>query len=429
MMASAGWLVKGAGSGLKAMADSLPGVNRLLLYRDLNVAGGSPQSTEGYVSVVFQALAVFRFLTFAMGAGLAFFLNLGDEPPIGQALLIGSVGVHNMARVAWRFNPASHRPKTNIAILASDVVLAVTLVLLTDGLDSAFLIYSLAPILSASLLMGLRSALAVAVASGLAVSGAYLVSGLEIGGLPWILSGNYLAFSLMYLAVCLLIAYLPFLANLNWQRRVRSESIQGERHRLRREVHDNVAQTLAFLSLKLRRAEEKATSPTGFITAQDVMDIGSMVERAYLAVRDYLDDAHEIATSEPLGTSLALAAGQWSRDTGMSVQMSLAEAGHALTPPVKLQILQIAREALANVAKHANPTRVWVGLERAPDGLVLTIRDDGLGFDTERSHGHGLDIMYERADVVGAKLSVNSRPGEGTTVTLKYATDAAGGSS
>lgn len=428
-MATAGRLVRSAGNGLKTLVESLPWVDRLPTDRGLNGTGVSPSSTEGYVSVIFQAVAVLRFFSFAMGAGLVFFLNLGDEPPIGQGLLIGSVGLYNMARVLWRFNPAAHGLPMNLVVLGSDVALSLTLVLLTDGLDSAFLIYSLAPILAASLLMGPRSALAVAAISGLAVSGAYVVSGIGIGGLPWILTGNYLAFSLMYLAVCLLIAYLPFLANLNWQRRVRRESMQGERLRLRREVHDNVAQTLAFLSLKLRRAEERATSPTGSITAQDVMEIGSMVERAYLAVRDYLDEAHEITSTEPLGTSLALAAGQWSRDTGLPVQMSLAETDYSLTSEVKLQMLQIAREALANVAKHARPTRVWVEVERVLDGIVLRIRDDGRGFSTAQPRGHGLDIMYERAATVGATLTVKSQPGEGTEIVVKYVPDAVGGDS
>ncbi|MDP7219114.1 MAG: hypothetical protein QF565_06540, partial [Arenicellales bacterium] len=61
--------------------------------------GGRAVPTESYVSVVFQALAVFRFFSFAMGAGLAFFINLGDDPPVRQAILIGVVGLYNMVRV------------------------------------------------------------------------------------------------------------------------------------------------------------------------------------------------------------------------------------------------------------------------------------------------------------------------------------------
>ena len=71
---------------------------------------------------------------------------------IGRGVLIGLVGLYNLARVLWRFNPSAHMMLANLLVLGSDVLLSITLVLMTDGLDSAFLIYSLAPILSASLL-------------------------------------------------------------------------------------------------------------------------------------------------------------------------------------------------------------------------------------------------------------------------------------
>ena len=268
--------------------------------------------------------------------------------------------------------------------------------------------------------MGPATAITVAGVTGLLVSGGYVFAGFGFGEFPSVLSGNYLAFSLMYVAVCLLVAYLPFIANLNWQRRVRRESMDLERNRLRREVHDNVAQTLAFLSLKVKRAEERATSPGEGLKARDVMDIGSMVERAYLAVRDYLDESQEREAGEPLGTSLALAARQWTRDTGVPVQMSLAPASDGLPAPDRLHLLQIAREALANVAKHASPTQVWLELQQSSDGATLRIRDDGRGFASTQPRGHGLDIMAERASAIGASLNVTSRPGEGTDVVVSY---------
>ena len=385
-----------------------------------STAGDTGTTVESYVTAVFEALAVFRFLSYALGASLVFFLNLGDQPPFRLALLLGIVGLYNIARVAFRFTPAAYGPFVIWLILGSDVSLSVTLVFLTNGLDSAFLVYSLAPVLTTSLLMDARSAIAAATISALSVSGAYVVAGLGIGEFPWILHGNYLVFALLYLAVCLLIAYLPFLANLNWQARVRSESMSAERRRLRREVHDNVAQTLAFLSLKVRRAEEKASTTSGATTSRDVMDIRSMVERAYLAVRDYLDETLDRDAGEPLGTSLAVASGQWSRDTGLPVQMNLARGDYISSPLVKRQLLQIAREALANVAKHSNSSQVWVELDYSPDEVRLRIRDNGRGFGPSQPRGHGLDIMSERAAVVGAKLAVDSSPGKGTEVVVIY---------
>ena len=355
-----------------------------------------------------------------MGAGLIFVKSPGGQTLIVEGLLMAVVGLYNVGRVFWRFDPASHRVLFRWLTLGIDVVFSVALVLMTLGLDSAFLIYSFAPILTASLLMDLRSSLAVAAVSGLAVTGAYVVSGLGIGGFPWVLTGNYLALSLMYLAVCMMMAYLPFLSNLNWQQRIRNESRAAERQRLRREVHDNVAQTLAFLSLKVKRAGERASAGNDAITSNDVADIGSMVERAYLAVRDYLDESNDQELGEPLGTSLTSTALQWSQDTGLPVQMNLSEDDDSLSPGVKLQLLQIAREALANVAKHAAPTRVWIDLEYASGRAFLRIRDDGAGFSSSQPVGHGMGIMRERAGMIEAELAIQSEIGEGTEVSVIY---------
>lgn len=386
-------------------------------------SGAPARSVEDYVSGVFQAIAVFRFLSFALGVGAGFFLDLDDQPPVELAAQLCLLGLYNVVRVTLRFRPESHSALVNWLILGSDVLLGVGLVLLTNGLDSAFLVYSLAPVIAASLLMDARSAMVVAVVAGLSVSGAHLFAGVGIGTYPWILDGNYLVFALLYLAVCLLIAYLPFVANLNWRARLRSESTAAERSRLRREVHDNVAQTLAFLSLKVKRAEERASSADGAITTRDVVEIRGTVERAYVAVRDYLDGSGDGDVADSLATGLGVAVDQWVADTGLPVEMDVASDDDNLSPRVRLQLVQIAREALANVAKHASPCRAWVELRNGSQESTLRIRDDGRGFSPAQSRGHGLDIMRERAETVGASLTVKSAPGEGTEVVVTYPHD------
>jgi two-component system sensor histidine kinase DegS len=87
---------------------------------------------------------------------------------------------------------------------------------------------------------------------------------------------------------------------------------------------------------------------------------------------------------------------------------------------VRYQLLQITREALANVAKHAATFGAWVSLEYAPDQLTLRIRDAGRGFLASQSPGHGLAIMSERAAMIGANVSVTSAPGAGTEVVATY---------
>ena len=169
-----------------------------------NGARPAAQSMDRYVGFAFQTLAVFRFFSYAMGVGLVFALEPAEEFPVTEGLVVGAVGLYNMARVLWRFNPAAHRAFISWLILGADAILGVSLVLLTNGLDSPFLIYSLAPILTASLLMDPRSAVVVASVTSLTIAGAYITSNFGLGDYPWVLSGNYLALSVLYIAVCFL---------------------------------------------------------------------------------------------------------------------------------------------------------------------------------------------------------------------------------
>lgn len=376
------------------------------------------QPLERYAAVVFQSLAVFRFVSFAMGVGLAFGLHPTQRYTLALFLGVALVGLYNIVRVLWRLNPVRRSLRVDVASVGSDVVLSVGLVLLTDGLDSGFLIYSLAPILAAGLLIDARTATTAGAISALSVLGAYVAGGLGLGGFPWILDGNYLTLSLLYAAICLMTGILPFLTNLNWQRRVRTLAAESEQQRLRRDVHDNVAQTLAFLSMKMKRAERLASESRNLLTARDMDDIASAIERSYLAVRDYLDGTADGLSEGPLGSRLAVATEKWSRDTNLRVTTKMERGESGLPAPVENQLLQIAREALANVAKHASPSRVWVELEYGPEQATLRVRDDGRGFEGPQPRGHGLNIMNERAGMIGASLTVTSTPGQGTEVVV-----------
>jgi len=413
------WPLQNANKVLKRLAEGTVVAEWSLWPWRSKVVDKRTEAGERYVVAVLQSLAVFRFVSFALGSALVFFLNAGelDSSVLGSLVLV--VGVFNVYRILWRFNPSNPKSYVEWASLCADVALSVTLILFSGGLDSPFLIYSLSPILTASLLLTMRGAVAIAWVSVLSVSGAHLLTGLDANDLPWLLSRNYPVLSLLYSAVCLLVVSLPFLANLNWQNRVRAESLASERQRLRREVHDNVAQTLAFLSLKMKIANQRSSQGRSPITEQDVAEIGSIVERTYLTVRDYLDGNQEESRG-PLRQQLSEIINQWSRDTGLSVQLDVNGDEGDLETGVKFQLLQVTREALANVAKHAYPKNVWVILDCSVGRVKIRVIDDGRGFDSTEIKGHGMGIMSERANMAGGDLSIESSPGYGTTVTLDY---------
>jgi two-component system sensor histidine kinase DegS len=87
----------------------------------------------------------------------------------------------------------------------------------------------------------------------------------------------------------------------------------------------------------------------------------------------------------------------------------------------ELLVYQIAREALTNAIKHANPTTIWVSLRLEGRFIALSVIDDGSGFDPQgdRDDRHyGLALMHERAEMLGGDLRISSQPGRGTTISL-----------
>ena len=414
--------LQGAGEGIVRLATNVwDSVQRL----DRSRSGNSrSDSLDRYVSTVSQSLAVFRFLSFALGATLVFSLNPSEQQPFVLGPMVLLVGLFNVYRILWRFDPVQPRIAAQWTSLIVDTTLSISLTLVSGGLDSPFLIYSLSPMLTASLLMSLRGALASATISAISVSGSHVLAGFDLVDLPEFLSENYLVLALLYSAICLLVVGLPFLANLNWQRRVRFESLVLERQRLRREVHDNVAQTLAFLNLKMKLAAQRTYQGKSPINEKDVAEIGSIVERTYLAVRDYLDGTDEEG-DEPLTVRLPAITEQWSRDTGLSAKTTVTGPEGELPIQVKFQLLQVTREALANIAKHAYPTNVWVDCHCDAEQVVIRVRDDGRGFVPTGLKGHGMGIMSERTAMAGASLDINSTLGEGTEVVVTYVRGAA----
>jgi two-component system, NarL family, sensor histidine kinase UhpB len=106
------------------------------------------------------------------------------------------------------------------------------------------------------------------------------------------------------------------------------------------------------------------------------------------------------------------------------IETDLCTEGHSteLLPDQEIAVYRVAQEALANIARHADASRVHVELTTADEALELRVRDDGRGFDSgRRSSGLGLDGMAERARLIGGELTIDSRPGAGTELVMKVA--------
>ena len=141
-------------------------------------------------------------------------------------------------------------------------------------------------------------------------------------------------------------------------------------------------------------------------------------------LRRYVMGLRPIRGAErPLSESLPTLASQLGREALLDVQVEVdADAETALDPEQREATFYIAADALTNVARHARARSATVSFARSDGGVVLEVRDDGVGFESA-GHGAGLGLrnMRERAFVAGGRLHVSSAPGRGTLVRLELA--------
>ncbi len=203
-------------------------------------------------------------------------------------------------------------------------------------------------------------------------------------------------------------------------------TISRERNRLSRELHDTLAHTLSALVVQID-AVMAVWEP---IPAR----AGEMLEGMLETSRRGLDEtrrslrALRAAPLEDMGLALALSslAEDFAARNGMSLELNVPEDMNSLSPEIEHGFYRVAQEALENVVQHAGAKQVRVRLEKNDHSLILTVADDGRGFDTEREateHQLGLQGMYERAELIGAKLEVTSAMEEGTLVRLSKEND------
>ena len=197
---------------------------------------------------------------------------------------------------------------------------------------------------------------------------------------------------------------------------------EDERRRIARELHDDTAQVLFALLLRLSAFKTDADP----IIMQFAEGLEVMTSEALESVRRLAFDLRPPALDD-LGLQDALGAlvQRFSDQVATPIEFTARGLKDRLPGETELVLYRIAQEALTNVSKHSRATEASVTIDRAASGVTLVVRDDGVGFDPARaSHGEapglGLGIfgMQERALLVRGTLSVKSRPGFGTAVTV-----------
>ncbi len=204
------------------------------------------------------------------------------------------------------------------------------------------------------------------------------------------------------------------------------ESLEAERERLYRDVHDGPAQVLAnaiFEVEYLERIAERAPAEVRQTFKTELSGLKAQFRSSLDSVRAMIYDLRPPELSE-LGLAEAMRnyATEWESRCGITVLATLDTTPTELQPQHELAVYRVLQEALQNVHKHAHASTVGVVWQRASTSWSLHITDDGGGFDlvkaARRAKSVGLLSMRERAELIGGSLQVQSMPGKGTAVTL-----------
>src|ERR1051325_9461691 len=201
---------------------------------------------------------------------------------------------------------------------------------------------------------------------------------------------------------------------------------EEERRRIARELHDEAGQSLTALLVGLRTIEESRTVTEAAelaqrlrgIAAQTLDEVGRLSRGLHPSVLDEVG----------LPTAVTRHAQEFADLHAVAVDVRIEGLEtEPLPPALQATVYRILQEALTNVAKHAGARSVSVRLVRHEAAVELRVQDDGAGFDPSQSADApagdrhlGLQVMRERAALLGGSVKVESRPGAGTTITVHF---------
>jgi signal transduction histidine kinase len=335
-------------------------------------------------------------------------------------VLFGIVGAYTLFKVS---RPLRHYGKTASTFVdfVFDLALCASLPLFTGGLHSPFLLYCLCPVMTSGLFFPRKLTFSIASIPILS----FVVSQLALYNMSPAMAFYPLELSLGLLGATIvasfLIAWLPYMININASQTIRRQAILSERSRLSREIHDGVAQSLGIVHWKVELLRQTIASREMSQALSQVDEVKGLIEEASQKVKEAVDELRTSAQGKQgFVPTLARYATEFTQNYGIRCELRVADGQVTLPLPAEVELLGIAREALSNVRKHSAASTVEVTFESKKDGVEMTIKDNGTGFDTRAGFpGHGLAVMEERALSLGGELAITTSLGRGTEVKVR----------
>lgn len=196
-----------------------------------------------------------------------------------------------------------------------------------------------------------------------------------------------------------------------------------ERAVIARELHDSLAQSLSYLKIQVALLSKKLDKQLSREQIDStVEDIHLGLNRAYLQLRELLTTFRLKLEDPSLENALSGTVAEFSSKSGHPIELDFNLNNKSLSANQEIHVLQIVREALSNVQRHANAKFAKVSVVHKESGFVVSITDDGIGMKKEHQlEGHfGLGIMQERAKSLRAKININSKKNKGTEVQVIF---------
>jgi len=197
---------------------------------------------------------------------------------------------------------------------------------------------------------------------------------------------------------------------------LRAAAATDERHRVAREVHDGMAQELATIGYRL----DGLVSDAEPVAADLAAELRNLRRQLSGVVREVRHVIYDLRTGVEPASGLGAALADYARaldGTTVQVHLELAEATTRLPRETEAELLRIAQEAMTNARRHSGAANLWVTCRISPPAALLRVEDDGSGLPNSRgSDSFGIDIIRERAQRLGASLSLRERLPSGTLV-------------
>jgi signal transduction histidine kinase len=211
--------------------------------------------------------------------------------------------------------------------------------------------------------------------------------------------------------------------NAHLHQQVATLAVAEERLRISHEMHDGIAQVLGYVNTKVQAANEYLRRGKTDEASGQLRELAVAAREAYGDAREAIVDLRTLpGPQQSFPNVMREYIDRWKEQTGISTHVTI-DTDLPLNAGTELQLVRIIQESLANVRKHARATTATVDVRRRDGQLVVTISDDGVGFNpAARARSNfpqfGLPTMRERAATIGGNLEIDSAPGRGTTIRL-----------